>query len=174
MLVAERLVERVRVGAAMGRVQDEVRGPARACLVLEGCHQELADSSPAETLADHEARNLAAGCVELDEVLDVKRAKARELASDLGHDQERRRVGGDPLDPLRRLFCARRVPELAQQRRESGGVPRARVAELWLYGGGGGRGASGGGAASSSTYVVLLRAHGASEYHARRVGPPST
>lgn len=123
--------------------------PRSLRFLLNGLHQELTDPSPAETRADDEARDLAAGFVALDEVLEVERDETRELAFDLGPDQQRRGVAVDPLEPLGRLPRARRVAELAEQLRDCGGVTGSRGADLRFYGGGGGLFA--GGIASSST-----------------------
>jgi len=156
VLVAERLVEGVRVGSAVGCVEHEVPTAARPRLVLDRAHQQLADSAAPESLADDERGYLAAGLVALDEVLDVEGGKARDLTVDFRNERERRRVGGDAREPLGRLLGRRRIAELAEKRCNRGGVLGLRFAKR--YGGGGGRGASGGGL-SSSTYVVLLRPH---------------
>ena len=154
MLVAERFVEGVRVAAAVGGVEDDVPGAPRPGLGFDRAHQELADSAAAEPLADDERGHLAAELVTLDEILGMERAETGDLALDLGDVPDRRRVGGDALEPLGCLLASRRVPELAEQRRDRTGILLCRLAKR--YGGGGG--ASGGGA-SSSTYVVLLRPH---------------
>ena len=61
VLVAERFVERVRVGPAVGGVQHHDLPAAPARFVLESLHQELADPASAETLPDDEPRDLQPG-----------------------------------------------------------------------------------------------------------------
>ena len=153
MLVAERLVEGVRVGPAVRGVEDEVPAASRACLVLQRVHQRLTDAPATEPLRDDESCDLGAQVVALDEVLGVQRAKARDLSLELGDDQPDRRVIPDALDPLGRLLLARRISELAEERGDGSRVSALGTANR--YGGGGGPP----GGASSSTYVVLLRPH---------------
>ena len=159
MLVAERFVERMRVGPAVSGVQDHDLPASPARLVLQGLHQLLADSTAAEAPADDEPSDLATGLVAFDEVLDVQRAESSEVRLDLRDDHPRRGIGGDPLEALSRLPRRRRVAELAEQRGDGGRVSALGGANL--YGGGAG------GGASSSTYVVLLRPHERPSYHAR-------
>ena len=156
MLVAERLVERVRVRSAVRCVEHQHFAASGARLLLERLHQELADAAAAEALADHEPGYLDAGLVTFDEVLHVENPEPGDFSLQLGDDEPGRRVVRDPLDPFRSLLRVRRVAELAEKGGDCGRVPGLRFAKR--YGGGGGGGASGGGP-SSSTYVVLLRAH---------------
>jgi hypothetical protein len=156
VLVAERFVERVCVGSAMGRVEHEMLAATGSRLFLDCAHQERADSAAPEALADDERGYLTPRLVALDEVLDVEGGETRDLTVDFRNEREHRRVGGDAREPLGRLLGRRRIAQLAEKRCDRGGVLGLRFAKR--YGGGGGRGASGGGP-SSSTYVVLLRPH---------------
>lgn len=153
MLVVERVVEGVRVGSAVRRVEDEVLAAARLRLLLDRAHQELADSTAPEALPDDERGHFAPGLVALEEILDMEGGKASDLALELGDDGDRGRIAGDALEALGCLLGRRRVPELAEEGGDRSGVLWRRLAKG--YGGGGG--ASRGGP-SSSTYV-LLRPH---------------
>jgi len=156
VLIAERLIEGVRVGSTVRSVEDDVFASPRPGLVLDLAHQQLADSTAPEFLPDDERGYLTPRLVALDEVLDVEGGETRDLTVDFRNERERRRVGGDAREPLGRLLGRRRIAQLAEKRCDRGGVLGLRFAKR--YGGGGGRGASGGGP-SSSTYVVLLRPH---------------
>lgn len=155
MLVAERFVERVRVGSAVGGVEHHRRAAPGSGFFLQRVHQQLADAGAAKGFADDQAGYLAAGLVSLDEVLYVQNTEARDLTFELGHDEPGRRIRSDALDPLGRLRRRRGIAKLAEELGDTDRIPGLGFAKL--YGGGGG-GPPGGGP-SSSTYVVLLRPH---------------
>jgi len=83
---------------------------------------------PAEVLADHEARDLTAGLVALDEVLDVEHSETCHLPVGFGDDCKHGGVGGDADEPFRHLLGRRRIAELAEQRRNRGDVLGLRFA----------------------------------------------
>jgi hypothetical protein len=144
----------VRSGPAVRGVEDQVIRPALPRFFLERAHQQLSDPLTAEALADNEAGALAAWIVALDEDLLVEDYEARDLAGDLGDEDDCRRIVRDPFQPFRRLFCRRRIPELV----EEAGDRRRILASCFAKAYGGGGGGPPGGGASSSTYV-LLRPH---------------
>ena len=128
MLVAERFVERVRVGSAVGCVEHEVLAASRSRFVLDCPHQELADSAASEALADDERGYLAPRLVALDEVLDVEYSETCHLPVGFGDDCKHGGVGGDADEPFRHLLGRRRIAELAEQRRNRGDVLGLRFA----------------------------------------------
>jgi hypothetical protein len=71
VLVAEGLVESVRVGSSVGRVEDHDSAAAPTGFLLERFHQELADCTAAKASSDDERGDLATWRVAFDEVLHV-------------------------------------------------------------------------------------------------------
>jgi hypothetical protein len=71
VLVAERFVEGVRVGTAVGRAEDDLLAAALPRPSFDRLRQARPNTQPAETFADDERRELAAGAVRFDEMLDV-------------------------------------------------------------------------------------------------------
>jgi hypothetical protein len=100
VLIAEGLVERVRVGSAVGRVEHHRVASSGARLGFECRHELLSHTVSAESLADHQAGHLAAWLVALDEVLDVEDAEPGDFSVQLGDDQPGRRVACDSVDSL--------------------------------------------------------------------------
>jgi hypothetical protein len=128
VLVAERLIERVRIGSAVRCVEDEMLAAPRSRFFFDRLHEQLADSAASEALADHERGYLAPQLVALDEILDVEHSETCYLPVGFGDDCKHRWVGGDAGEPFRRLLGRRRIAELAEERRNRGDVLGLRFA----------------------------------------------
>ena len=122
VLVADGLVEGVRVGSAVRCVENHHLAASGASLLFQRLHQQLPDAAAAEALADDEACHFDAGLVALDQVLDVEDAEPRDVSVQLGDDEPGRGIRRDALDPLGGLLGSRRVAELTEKLRNGGGV----------------------------------------------------
>src|SRR5439155_3990188 len=99
-------------------------------LRLERVQEPRADPAAAVLLADDERDHARPRLVVLERPLGADPAESRDRPVDFDDEHERLRLLAKSLEPERRLLFARRVAELAEQRRYGRRVVRARLADL--------------------------------------------
>jgi len=109
VLVAERFVERVRVGPALVRAEDDSPAASRSRLRLDCVGQNPPDAASPEALVHDERCEDAARLVGLDQRLDVQAGESGYVAVNLRDEEERLRVGVEGSDPRDSLLERRRI-----------------------------------------------------------------
>src|SRR5205823_8378377 len=99
LLVADGQIEGVRVGAPLGRRQDDPEAPELAGLGLGRLDERAADAVPAVALGDDQREQAGGGLVVLQQVLGTHAGDADHLALVLSHEHTRSRLGGEPARP---------------------------------------------------------------------------
>jgi hypothetical protein len=123
----------VRPSAPLRRRQVEQPAPARPRLLLHRGHERSADADPAESLVDDDRIQLRRGRVVLEREALVQRRDARDDAVDLRDENPVGDARAESPETRRDVLDRCRIPELAEQQRDSGGVLQPRVPDPGSY-----------------------------------------